>query len=79
MGDREGAARDAAEAVIADPADPEAKAILGAALLDLGRIADAVACLARSGGRRAAPIPATGRLWPRAGDEPATPTPRCGS
>ena len=45
MGDREGAARDAAEAVILDPADPEAKAILGAALLDLDRGADAVACL----------------------------------
>jgi predicted TPR repeat methyltransferase len=44
-GDRDGAARDAAEAVIADPLDPEAKAILGAALLGLGRIADAVACL----------------------------------
>jgi predicted TPR repeat methyltransferase/thioredoxin-like negative regulator of GroEL len=45
MGDREGAARDAAEAVILDPADPEAKAILGATMRDLGRIADAVACL----------------------------------
>jgi predicted TPR repeat methyltransferase/thioredoxin-like negative regulator of GroEL len=45
VGDREGAARDAAEAVISDPTDHEAKAILGATLLDLGRIADAVACL----------------------------------
>jgi predicted TPR repeat methyltransferase len=44
-GDLEGAARDAAEAVIFDPADPQAKAILGAAMLDLGRVADAVACL----------------------------------
>jgi predicted TPR repeat methyltransferase len=44
-GDHEGAARDAAEAVIADPGDPGAKAILGAALLSLGRSADAVACL----------------------------------
>ena len=46
MGDFEGAARDAAEAVVLDGADPQAKAILGAALLDLGLIADAVACLA---------------------------------
>ena len=45
MGDVEGAARDAAEAVIFDPADPEAKAILGGALLDIGRSADAIACL----------------------------------
>jgi predicted TPR repeat methyltransferase len=45
MGDHDGAARDAAEAVIADPADPAAKAILGVALLDLGRSTDAVACL----------------------------------
>jgi predicted TPR repeat methyltransferase/thioredoxin-like negative regulator of GroEL len=44
-GDLEGAARDAAEAVIFDPGDPQAKAILGAAMLDLGRVADAVACL----------------------------------
>lgn len=45
MGDLEGAARDAAEAVIFDPADPQAKAILGSALLAIGRTADAVACL----------------------------------
>jgi predicted TPR repeat methyltransferase len=44
-GDLEGAARDAAEAVICDPADPQAKAILGAALLALGRTDDAVSCL----------------------------------
>jgi predicted TPR repeat methyltransferase len=48
MGDREGAARDAAEAVIADQTDPEAKAILGSTLLHLGRIEDAVACLAEA-------------------------------
>ena len=48
MGDREGSARDAAEAVICDPADPQAKAILGAALLDLGRVGDAVTCLAEA-------------------------------
>jgi predicted TPR repeat methyltransferase/thioredoxin-like negative regulator of GroEL len=41
----DGAARDAAEAVILDRHDAEAKAILGAALLDLGRVKDAVACL----------------------------------
>ena len=45
IGDLDGAARDAAEAVIFDPADPQAKAILGAAMLDLGRPFDAVACL----------------------------------
>jgi predicted TPR repeat methyltransferase len=45
MGDHEGAARDAAEAVIADPTDANAKAMLGATMLGLGRIADAVACL----------------------------------
>jgi predicted TPR repeat methyltransferase len=45
MGDRDGAARDAAEAVIIDSTDPEAKAILGVALLDLGCVADAAACL----------------------------------
>jgi predicted TPR repeat methyltransferase len=48
IGDIEGAARDAAEAVIFDPADPQAKAILGAALLALGRAADAVACLSEA-------------------------------
>jgi predicted TPR repeat methyltransferase len=45
MGDPEGAARDAAEAVIFDPGDPQAKAILGGAMFDLGRTAEAVACL----------------------------------
>jgi predicted TPR repeat methyltransferase len=47
-GNIEDAARDAAEAVIFDPADPQAKAILGVALRDLGRVADAVACLAEA-------------------------------
>jgi predicted TPR repeat methyltransferase len=47
-GDIEGAARDAAEAVIFDPADSQAKAILGAALLALGRATDAAACLAEA-------------------------------
>jgi predicted TPR repeat methyltransferase len=41
----DGAARDAAEAVMLDRHDPEAKAILGAAMLDLGRTADAIGCL----------------------------------
>jgi predicted TPR repeat methyltransferase/thioredoxin-like negative regulator of GroEL len=45
MGDLDGAARDAAEAVFVDPADPQAKAILGTTMLDLGRVVDAVACL----------------------------------
>jgi predicted TPR repeat methyltransferase len=48
MGDREGAARDAAEAVICDPADPQGKAILGAAMLGLSRVGEAVACLAEA-------------------------------
>lgn len=47
-GNSEDAARDAAEAVIADPADPQAKAMLGIALCDLGRVADAVACLSEA-------------------------------
>jgi predicted TPR repeat methyltransferase len=48
MGDLEGAARDAAEAVIFDPDDPQAKAILGAALFGLGHASDAAACLAEA-------------------------------
>jgi predicted TPR repeat methyltransferase len=48
LGDREGAARDAAEAVVLDPADPQAKAILGVALLRLGFVGDAVSCLAEA-------------------------------
>jgi predicted TPR repeat methyltransferase len=48
MGDPEGAARDAAEAVIFDPSDPRAKAILGEALLAIGQTANAVACLAEA-------------------------------
>ncbi len=44
-GDFERAARDAAEAVILDPQDADAKALLGSALLSLGRPADARACL----------------------------------
>lgn len=43
--DLAGAAADAAEAVIAAPDRPDAKAILGIALIDLGRNADAVSCL----------------------------------
>ena len=43
--DNEAAARDAAEAVLLDRADPEAKAALGNALLCLGRTRDAIACL----------------------------------
>jgi predicted TPR repeat methyltransferase len=43
--DWEGAAKDAAEAVVADPSDPQAKAILGRAMLDLGHAGEAIACL----------------------------------
>jgi len=45
VGDGEGTVRDAAEAVVLDPSDAEAKAVLGVALLELDRTADAVACL----------------------------------
>jgi predicted TPR repeat methyltransferase len=45
QGDLEGAARDAAEAVILDRNDPEAKAILGTMMLQLGHTNVAVACL----------------------------------
>jgi|GEM_PF-938528 len=43
-----GAAQDAAEAVILDSRDPQAKAQLGAMLLALGRAADALRCLAEA-------------------------------
>jgi predicted TPR repeat methyltransferase len=55
-GDIEGAARDAAEAVIFDPSDAQAKAILGAALLALGRAADAAACLSEAVEAGSAPV-----------------------
>lgn len=45
LGDAERAARDAAEAVIIDPADPGAKALLGSAMLSLGHRPEAVVCL----------------------------------
>ena len=45
MGDLEGAARDASEALTVDRHDHQAKAILGAALLNLGAVTEAVACL----------------------------------
>lgn len=44
-GDPPGAAADAADAVVLDRRDAGAKALLGRALLQLGRFADAVACL----------------------------------
>ncbi len=43
--DAAGAAADAAEAVISDPADPTAKSMLGIALAELGRLDDALPCL----------------------------------
>ncbi len=43
--DPAGAAQDAAEAVLAEPANAAAKAALGIALADLGCLADALACL----------------------------------
>jgi predicted TPR repeat methyltransferase len=45
LGDHEGAARDAADAVVADPTDAGAKAALGAALLELGHSVQGLACL----------------------------------
>ncbi len=48
LGDVAGAARDAAEAVILDPGDPDAKAILGVVLLGLGHTDEARACLAEA-------------------------------
>lgn len=47
-GDIEGAARDAAEAVVLDRGDAAAKALLGVLMLELGRTADALACLAEA-------------------------------
>ncbi len=47
-GDLEGATRDAAEAVVLDRNDAAAKALLGVLMLELGRTADAVACLAEA-------------------------------
>jgi predicted TPR repeat methyltransferase len=48
MDDREGAAADAAEAVILDSSDHVAKALLGVTMLELKRPADAIACLAEA-------------------------------
>ncbi len=45
IGDKAGAAADAAEAVILDRQDSSAKALLGVLLLELGRAAEAVICL----------------------------------
>jgi predicted TPR repeat methyltransferase/thioredoxin-like negative regulator of GroEL len=45
MNDKERAAVDAADAVILDNDDPAAKALLGVAMLELERPADAIACL----------------------------------
>lgn len=45
LGDPAGAARDAAEAVVLDPADPSGKAMLGALLTELGRPSEAIRCL----------------------------------
>jgi predicted TPR repeat methyltransferase len=47
-GDIEGATRDAAEAVILDRGDATAKALLGVLMLELGRTAEAIACLAEA-------------------------------
>jgi predicted TPR repeat methyltransferase len=48
MDDKDGATADAADAVILDNADPAAKALLGVLMLELGRPADAIACLAEA-------------------------------
>ncbi len=46
VGDYEGAARDAAEAVFINPADHESKLLLGQAMMGLGRVLDSITCLA---------------------------------
>jgi predicted TPR repeat methyltransferase len=48
LDDPEGAAADAAEAVILDGRDPAAKALLGILMLELKRPVDAIACLAEA-------------------------------
>lgn len=48
MEDLPGAAQDAAEAVMLDRDDPEAKALLGVVLLELGQVADGGGCLAEA-------------------------------
>ena len=48
MGNQEAAARDAAQAVILNRADPAAKALLGILLLEMKNPADAVACLSEA-------------------------------
>ncbi|MEO8714531.1 MAG: methyltransferase domain-containing protein [Acetobacteraceae bacterium] len=48
LGDATGAAEDAAEAVVLDPSDTDAKAILGVVLLGFGHAVDARACLAEA-------------------------------
>ncbi len=48
VGDYEGAARDAAEAVFIDPADRESKLLLGQAMMGLGRISDSIGCFANA-------------------------------
>ena len=45
LNDRQGAVADAADAVIEDPADAEAKALLGAILVECGQPQDAAICL----------------------------------
>lgn len=48
LGDRAGAAADAADAVILDPKDAAAKALLGVLLLEFGQAGNAWACLAEA-------------------------------
>ncbi len=48
LDDFTGTAADSAEAVLLDPANPHGKAILGMAMMELGRSADAVRCLAEA-------------------------------
>jgi predicted TPR repeat methyltransferase len=74
LGDLDGATRDAAEAVVLDRADPVAKALLGALLLELGRAADAVSCLTEALAQRpedAAFRETLAKAWLYAGDADA--------
>ncbi len=71
LNDLTGAARDASEAVFLRPDDPNAKAMLGLVLLEIGLIEDALACLhesVRGAPRSAAPWRGLAEAMRRAGD-----------
>jgi predicted TPR repeat methyltransferase len=59
LNDVQGAAQDAADAVISDPDDPEAKTILGIILIECGRPEDAAICLTEA----LAALPDKSAVW----------------